>query len=196
MALNTDGIDFRVATSQDAPGIYRLVQSAFRGQISEKCWTTAAELLSGDRIDVPGIIAKIKDPSSAMLVVTDSNTTGADLVACCEVSRSTAQLAYFGLLSVSPDRQAGGIGKQVLAYAEDYCRQIWGTRRIELTVVWTRTELIQWYIRRGYRKTGEVPFPFEELGMTKETAPRENLYLDVMAKDLVVASGVAEEETP
>ncbi|KAK4233959.1 acyl-CoA N-acyltransferase [Achaetomium macrosporum] len=196
MTINTNNIHFRVATPEDAPRIYRLVQSAYRGEESKQCWTTARDLLSGDRIDIAGIIAKINDPDSVILLATDIDTLGADLVGCCEVTRGTSQLAYFGLLAVSPCRQGGGIGKQVLAYAEDYSRRIWGVRRLELTVVWIRTELIQWYMRRGYRKIGETPFPHEELENIKGAALRQNLYLDVMAKDLGGSSSVAGEETP
>ncbi|KAL2127100.1 hypothetical protein VTI74DRAFT_11328 [Chaetomium olivicolor] len=194
MTINAKtNIHFRVAAPEDAPRIYRLVQSAYRGEESKQGWTTETDMLSGDRIDVAGIIAKINDPDSVILLATDSDTFDGELVGCCEVTRRSAQLAYFGLFAVSPRRQGGGIGKQVLAYAEDYSRQIWGMRRLELTVIWARTELVQWYIRRGYRKTGETRFPYRELEKIKGVALREDLYLDVMGKDLGVASGLVGE---
>ncbi|KAL2130178.1 hypothetical protein VTI74DRAFT_6810 [Chaetomium olivicolor] len=159
-------------------------------------FSSDATVRASDRIDVAGIIAKIDEPDSVILLAIDNDTLGVDLVGCCELTRGTAQLAYFGLLAVSPFRQGGGIGKQVLAYAEDYSRRIWGVRRLELTVVSIRTELIQWYIRRGYRKMGETPFTHEELEKIKEAALRHNLYLEVIAKDLRETSVVVGEETP
>jgi GNAT superfamily N-acetyltransferase len=66
------------------------------------------------------------------------------------------------MLAVDDAYQRFGIGRKVLAYAEEYVRREWGVRRGGLNALSTREELILWYVRCGYQKTGEVtPFPVE-----------------------------------
>jgi ribosomal protein S18 acetylase RimI-like enzyme len=59
------------------------------------------------------------------------------------------------MLTVSPTLQANGLGRQLLQAAEEYARSI-NYHTITMTVITTRTELLEWYERRGYSKTGEV----------------------------------------
>jgi ribosomal protein S18 acetylase RimI-like enzyme len=69
-------------------------------------------------------------------------------------------LVYLGLLCVDPARQAAGIGKTILAAAEKVSRDLLDADRIEMTVIDSRTELISYYERRGFIRTGERrPFP-------------------------------------
>ena len=66
------------------------------------------------------------------------------------------------MLTVDPARQASGLGRMMLAAAEDHVRADLGASRIEMTVIGLRQELIAWYERRGYVLTGERrPFPVE-----------------------------------
>ncbi|KAK3303751.1 uncharacterized protein B0T15DRAFT_513890 [Chaetomium strumarium] len=177
-------LHFRVATPTDAARLYPLVQSAYRGNESRLGWTNEADLLAGDRISVEGILAKITHPEGAVLLATattahtsSSAANGAAaeegeeeevLIACCEVLRRTPETAYFGMFAVSPRRQGGGVGKQVLAHAEEHCKR-----------------LIAWYLRRGYRRTGEeVAFPYADLARTGGVALREDLHMVILAKDL------------
>ncbi|KAK4236573.1 acyl-CoA N-acyltransferase [Achaetomium macrosporum] len=176
-------LHFRVATPADTALLHTLVQSAFRGDESRLGWTTEANLLAGDRISPAGLLAKITHPEGAVLLASTSTTITS--TACCEVVRRTAETAYFGMFAVSPRRQGGGIGKAVLAYAEEYCRRVLGVERMELSVIWSRGELIAWYMRRGYRRTGEeVPFPHGELARAGGVALKEDLHMVIMAKDL------------
>jgi GNAT superfamily N-acetyltransferase len=189
--MATPTLHFRVATPDDAPQLQPLVKSAYRGEESKKGWTTEASLLTGERIDAAGIVDKITAPDAAILMATDE--AGA-LVACCEVAKCSDEVAYFGLFAVDPSRQANGVGRKVLAHAEGYCRQVLGVRKLEMQVIWTREELIAWYIRRGYRRTGEKrPFPYGELGI--DVALRDDLYFDILEKDLV-SNGVVPNGTP
>ncbi|RYP00828.1 hypothetical protein DL766_003256 [Monosporascus sp. MC13-8B] len=179
-------LKFHVATPEDAVRLQPLVRSAYRGEESRKGWTTEADLLTGERIDVAGLMAKIKAPNSVILIATVDEDEYGVPVSCCELCRRSDDLAYFGLFAVDPRRQAGGIGRRVLAYAEDYCRREWGARRLEMQVIWTRRELIEWYVRRGYRVTGETrPFPYGELG--NDVALRDDLYFQVLENGLDTA---------
>ena len=182
MAQNT--LQFRVATPDDAAPLQAFVKSAYRGDTSRQGWTTEADLVADDRINVDGIIAKINTPDSAILIATDGDGENAGvLVACCEVLKRSSDLAYFGMFAVDPLRQGRGLGRQVLAHAEEYCRRTWGVRKVEMSVIWTREELILWYMRRGYQRTGESrPFPYGEL--VNGVALRDDLYFDILEKEL------------
>ncbi len=66
--------------------------------------------------------------------------------------------AYFGLLSVDPARQGGGIGRALVAAAEDYARTH-ACRYMDIRVVNLRTELLPLYQKLGYAQTGTEPWP-------------------------------------
>lgn len=83
-----------------------------------------------------------------------------ELLACCQLEHR-GETAYFGMFSVRPNRQGGGLGRAVLARAEAVARERWGVTGLEMTVIVQREDLIAWYERRGYRRTGEFsPFPY------------------------------------
>ncbi|KAK5653186.1 hypothetical protein OQA88_9084 [Cercophora sp. LCS_1] len=178
-------LTFRLATPTDASQLQPLVQSAYRGDSSRAGWTTEADLLGGERIDVDGIISKIARPNAAVIIATDPDGI---LTACCEVERKGTERAYFGMFAVDPKRQAGGFGRQVLQYAEEWCAREWGTKKMEMSVIWTRAELIAWYERRGYKKTGETrAFPWEELGeqgWALRGKEELDLYFEVLEKEI------------
>jgi ribosomal protein S18 acetylase RimI-like enzyme len=171
-------LTYRVATSDDAPAVALLVRSAYRGDESRAGWTTEADLLEDDRIDADGVAAKIDDLHTEVLLA--DNAGG--MIACCEVVDRGDGLFYFGMFAVSPRAQAGGIGRQVLAEAE--ARAVTrGARAMEMTVIGQRTELIDWYLRRGYRRTDERrPFPYDLI--TPEQARRDDLYFTVLTRTL------------
>jgi GNAT superfamily N-acetyltransferase len=170
----------RKATADDLPAVLALVRSAYRGESSRAGWTTEADLVDDQRIDEEGLLAKINEPFGAVLVSYD---TAGDLMACCEVLKQSDTLGYFGLFAVNPLRQAGGIGRIILGEAEAYVKQTWGLSEMEMSVIWTREELIQYYIRRGYTKTEKTkPFPYAELVGGK--ALRDDLYFSVLVKAL------------
>lgn len=173
-------LSFRVATPADAAVIAKFVKASYRGESSRAGWTTEADLVADDRIDADGVVGKIKTAGCSILLAHDAE---GKLAACCEVAKRDDTLAYFGLFAVDPLRQAGGIGRQVLAEAERYCRDEFAVARLEMWVIWTRDELIAWYLRRGYIMSDQtVPFPYAHLINGK--ALRDDLYFKVLFKDL------------
>ncbi|EFQ25111.1 acetyltransferase [Colletotrichum graminicola] len=177
-------LSFRPATPADVPVLLPLIRSAYRGDSSRRGWTTEADLVADKRIDEAGLLAKITEPESVVLLVTDA-AASSPLLACCEVARSGTDpaVAYFGLFAVDPARQAGGVGRAVLAHAEAFARARLGARRMEMCVIWTRAELIAWYVRRGYARTGERRgFPYAEL--VDGPALRDDLWFEVLEKEL------------
>ncbi|GGH02835.1 GNAT family N-acetyltransferase [Mucilaginibacter phyllosphaerae] len=139
------------ATVTDVPELVALVNSGYRGEISKKGWTTEANMIDGQRIDSEGIIEQMSDPNAVIL----KNTNEEGCITGCVYLQKQSDKLYLGMLTVSPLLQANGLGRQLLTAAEDYARSN-GLNTIVMTVITTRTELLAWYQRRGYTKTGQV----------------------------------------
>lgn len=172
-------LTFRRATETDVPAIVTLVESAYRGDLSRAGWTTEADLLDGQRTDVAAVTAILRAAGSTMLLA----EAAGQLVACCHLEQRGAAEAYFGMFFVQPGGQGQGVGRQVLAEAERIARDEWAATTMAMTVLAQRAELIAWYERRGYRRTGERrPFPYgdERYGIPR----RPDLVFDVLAKPL------------
>jgi ribosomal protein S18 acetylase RimI-like enzyme len=87
------------------------------------------------------------------------------------------------MFSVRPNLQGGGIGKALLAEAERVAREEWRVPTMRMTVIDIRDELIAFYERRGYRRTGiKKTFPYgdERFGRPK----RDDLRFEVLEKAL------------
>ncbi|MCJ1676884.1 GNAT family N-acetyltransferase [Streptomyces sp. APSN-46.1] len=153
---NTTALSFRSAVDADVPELVTLVESAYRGDASRAGWTTEADYLDGQRTDADGVRAVIGNPDGVLLVVERAG----ELVACCQLEHR-GDHAYFGMFAVRPGLQGGGLGKEILAEAERRVRATWNAKEMRMTVVNVREELIAYYVRRGYRRTGELsPFPY------------------------------------
>lgn len=171
-------VTFRLATTADVAVIVPLVESAYRGDVSRKGWTTEADLLDGQRTDPVGVAELITKPGSCMLL---AERDGA-LLACANLEKR-GDAGYFGMFSVRPDLQGAGIGRATLAEAERFARDDWHCREMQMTVISVRDELIAWYERRGYKRTGiHSPFPYGDarFGLPK----RDDLRFELLVKPL------------
>ena len=174
----TDPLAFRVATPADVDAIVALVESAYRGDASRQGWTTEADFLDGQRTDPAGVAALLGKEESRVLL---AEREGA-LLACCHVEKQD-DVGYFGMFSVAPRLQGGGVGGALLAEAERIARTSWFCQRMEMTVIDIRDELIAWYERRGYARTGvKKPFPYGDarFGLPK----RDDLRFEILSKPL------------
>ncbi|KKY35154.1 putative gnat family [Diaporthe ampelina] len=179
-------LQFRIAAPEDAAQIQNLIQSAFRAADTRAKWTGSAELASQFHISVDEVLASISKPDRAVLVATDPAT--GNPVASVEAFRRDPGLARLSMLAVDSAYQRGGLGRRVLARAEDHCRRAWGSRRLGLNALSTREELIAWYVRCGFRRTGETSaFPRERFAGLE--LPEDLCFVE-LEKDLGV---VAEE---
>lgn len=84
-------------------------------------------------------------------VVNQSQT----LVSCIYVAKEKED-AYIGFFSVHPSLQGNGFGKHVLQQAETFALQNMEIQRFVMFVVSQRPELIAFYERRGYSRTGRI----------------------------------------
>jgi len=175
---NEGGFTFRAAHTDDIAAVVALVQSAYRGDASRVGWTTEADLLDGQRTDPGGVAAVIDAPDSLLLLAERAG----EPVACAHVEKQ-GDAGYFGMFSVRPALQGSGIGRAVLAEAERIAREEWHCREMQMTVISVRDELIAWYERRGYHRTGVyTPFPYgdERFGIPR----RDDLRFELLSKTL------------
>jgi ribosomal protein S18 acetylase RimI-like enzyme len=146
------------ASLADIPVICRLVNAAYRGDTSRKGWTTEADLLEGMRVDEDMLTQYLQQENSVILTCKDE----ADKMIGCVYLKKEKELLYLGMLTVDPELQAKGIGKMLLKASEQRARKE-GCSAIVITVISERHELVSWYERKGFVKTGEtVPFPVGE----------------------------------
>jgi ribosomal protein S18 acetylase RimI-like enzyme len=156
-ANTTPRIRFRLAEDNDAADIEKLVNSGYRGDASRQGWTTEADLLGGTRIELSEVQALINHPQSVILLGVQDQE-----VVACVLLQNEKNGSYLGMFVVRPTLQSQGIGRQLMQAAEQYAQSHWHSERIWMTVITRRTELIAYYVRRGYTQTGVFkPFPAE-----------------------------------
>ena len=170
------------ATPADVPRLVRHVNHAYRGEAARQGWTTESHLLDGQRIDEPALADMLAAPSAAILLCLGAEA--GELLGCFHVQVQGERL-HLSMLAVLPTSQTQGVGKFLLAAAEDHGRRH-GCTVSKMTVISVREELIAYYERRGYRRTGATkPFPTDP----RYGIARQELILLVLDKPLVPAAG-------
>ena len=148
-----------IAEEKDISSLVRLMDSAYRGQDSKQGWTSEADLFIGNKRTDETMVAKlITKPGSVFLKYTNEKGV---IEGCVYLHKKESRL-YLGMFSVSPSSQGKGIGKKLLAAADEHAREQ-SCSSIYMTVITVREDLIGWYEKNGYRRTGKVlPFPVDE----------------------------------
>jgi len=135
----------RTAHPRDAESITRLVNAAFRPE---------RFFIDADRTSTEKVLGLLQ--KGKFLLAEEGGT----LVGCVYVELR-GKRGYFGLLAVDPARQRSGLGKQLVAAAEEDCRSA-GCRVMDLTIVNLRKELPGLYGHLGYVEIGTLPFPSDQ----------------------------------
>jgi ribosomal protein S18 acetylase RimI-like enzyme len=172
-------LTYRDAAEADVPALVALIESAYRGESSRAGWTSEADILGGQRTDPQGVREVITAPGSRLMIIERDG----EPVACCQLEHR-GEAAYFGMFAVRPDLQGAGLGRRIIAEAERSVRETWGVAEMHMTVISVREDLIAWYERRGYRRTGRMtPFPYgdERFGIPR----RDDLAFELLVKALV-----------
>jgi N-acetylglutamate synthase-like GNAT family acetyltransferase len=153
---------FRYATKDDAVAVTALIERAYRGPDAAAGWTTESHLLTGPRTTEMEIGALIGDHDSRFVLAERFDLTERrDRIMACALIQKDAEEAYFGMFAVDPGEQATGVGRTVLEKCEKAARDLWAAKAMTMVVISLRDELIAWYERRGYERTGKTePFPF------------------------------------
>mmetsp|Transcript_29241 Transcript_29241/g.41849 ORF Transcript_29241/g.41849 Transcript_29241/m.41849 type:complete len:206 (-) Transcript_29241:320-937(-) len=197
--LASGRLQIGIAHLDDAPDLSSLVNQAYRGDSSRKGWTTEADLLDGQRVDVEMIQRLLaNDEESTILVlryINNSLEVSNDMdsfiqklpspILACVHAEAAPDGMYLGMLSIHPELQQLGLGRLLIQAVEDQAREK-GLTKVNMTVIEHRSELISYYARRGYQLTNQTfPFPAYEdsrFGIPK----RPDLRLVQMIKDLSV----------
>ncbi len=163
------------AVRADVPQIVALVNSAYRGESAKQGWTSESHLLEGIRVDEPEMDGYFDRLEVTLLKYVNEND---HIDAFVYLEQVAHERLYLGMLTVNPTSQAAGIGRQLLAAADEVARDK-GCKAVKISVITTRTELIAWYERRGFKATGET-YPL----ITEKSVARQPVTLMVMERAL------------
>lgn len=141
-------LTLEAAYKDQAKDICDLVNLSYRGN---EGWTKETDIVEGDRVACADVESLISNPDSHLLIT----RKGKDLVACVCVEKKESD-ATIGLFAVHPKLQGKGIGKHILAQVEAYAAKHLRARKFLMVVVSQRQELIRYYERRGYLRTGRI----------------------------------------
>ncbi|GAA4496155.1 GNAT family N-acetyltransferase [Hymenobacter ginsengisoli] len=176
--METPAPTFSPATAADAPALADLINRAYRSEASQAGWTTEGHLLDGPRVDEETLRTMLAAPAAVLLKAELSGQ-----LAGCVYLENQGKYLYLSMLAVAPEAQAHGLGRQLLGAAEAHARQL-GCASIQMSVLELRPELLAWYERQGYRRTGaSEPFP----ATTRFGRPRQPLTL--LALEKAIANG-------
>jgi ribosomal protein S18 acetylase RimI-like enzyme len=150
-------LTFRPAIMADVERIVALVNSAYRGESSRAGWSTEADLLAGQRTDAEEVGNLISSADSLILL----GMNGEEIIGSVHLQHGK-HVAYLGMLVIQPVMQGHGLGKKLMQAAEATAIKMWGVEKMLMYVVTLRHELIAFYQRRGYHRTGKIKeFPQE-----------------------------------
>ena len=138
-------------------------------------WTHEKGLVVGPRV-TPEDVARIlgeqvaarpdcSPPPSIVLLAELPGTTDGSFVGCIEVTTTDAAASvaaphhpprdgYLGMLAVAPQFGSRGIGRALVAEGERVSREVYGAAAVVLFVLSVRADILLWYERRGYARTG------------------------------------------
>jgi GNAT superfamily N-acetyltransferase len=152
-------LNFHKAELVDAEAIATLVNSAYRGETSRKGWTTEADILDGLRTTTSEVGKIIKSKNAFILIGVLRDEVVATI--CCEWQElAFKDTVHFGMIAVKPSLQNKGYGKALIQAAEAICLREWRVVGFHMAVISIRHELIAFYERLGYKRTGEfAEFP-------------------------------------
>lgn len=192
-------LTYRLATVADCESLIQLVNDAYCNDSLHEGWTSIKNFYAGKRTDQDVMMSKLTDDDTAILLFFElsSNT----LIGCIALENKAnmknisigdnvepetdtqVKKAELGMLCVRPDLQNRGYGKFIISIAENFAVHHWHINTIEMSVLIYRTELINFYIRRGYIDTYRR-HPPPESALRLGAPKRDDLEYCVLSKTL------------
>jgi GNAT superfamily N-acetyltransferase len=126
-------------------------------QVINAAFVVERVAFDGDRVDLAGV-RSLMDKGKFLLAETGDDQPAA---VGCVYLELRGKRCYLGLLCVEPSLQGTGLGRRIMAAAEQYARAA-GCVAIDLRIISPRADRLRpFYQRLGYRHAGEAPFPAE-----------------------------------
>lgn len=147
-------LHFFKAELVDAEPVAKLINTAYRGETSRKGWTTEADMLDGLRTTTADI-AKIIHRDDAFILTGVMNDEVVAAICCERQIIAAKHTVHFGMIAVKPTLQNKGHGKDLIYAAETMTKREWRVAGFHMTVISLRQEVIEFYERLGYERTGE-----------------------------------------
>jgi ribosomal protein S18 acetylase RimI-like enzyme len=177
---------FRYIQPDDFIQLSTLINRAYRPESgSEEGWTHESHWISQNRINVEQLEQHAhKDSQHIIIAELDDRIAGCVMFSLNQSQSQSQSYVEIGLLTVDPSVQNQQLGRKLLAQAEFLAMTRYQPDYFEMSVVNTRTELIEFYERRGYKLTDEIkPYPIEQgVGTPKMPLDMLPLHLVKMKK--------------
>ncbi len=135
-------MQIRIAVEADVPRMIPVINAAF----------SVVTFLSGSRTD-ESRMAELMRKGNFLIATQD----GSGAIVAAVYAEKQSNCGYLGMLAVEPSWQGTGLGRKMMAAAEEHCRG-WGCKYTELSVLSPRTELLPFYRKLGYAETRTEEF--------------------------------------
>lgn len=137
----------REATVEDVPEVLAVINRAY---------VVEAPFIKGDRATAADIRDTIAAANSAYLLALDSPDAGSRIIGALKIDLKGGR-AHIGPVAVEPSRQGMGVGKALIAAAEERARER-GIAHLDLCVMSFRPTLPGFYESLGFEMTGTAPY--------------------------------------
>jgi GNAT superfamily N-acetyltransferase len=138
------GFRERFGEPADTDALVALINLAFRPE---------RIAIEGDRINAEKLQPFLTN--GKFLVLEDGEG-----LAGCVYAEVRGSRGYIGLLSLRPTLRGRGLGRRLMALAEEYLANA-SCEAVDLRTISARTDLVPMYKHLGYQETGTTPMPPE-----------------------------------
>lgn len=176
--FNAPAFSVRIAGLGDVPQLEEVVQLAYRGGKASVPWKNEHTQVVGPRVTLKALQELLESEGSTVLLAETSHEQRRRIAGCVLIELDGDD-CIIGMLAVHPQQQNVGLGKMLVQAAEQHAFVNLGCKCAKMWVLSGRDELLAWYQRLGYEKTGES-FPF--LGAAVGVVP-----VDPEARFVVIA---------
>ncbi len=175
-------LKFSKLTKDDIKAVVELINKAYR-ENNPNSWTSEAHLLSGIRVNEDNINDILEEKNSKIYIAKFEDKIAGTIQAKLE-----DEDIHIGLFAVHPDFQSFGVGKKLLEFTEQSSMKLYNADKFKMQVISIRTDLIEFYKRRGYEVTNTfLEFPKSELWNFRTN---EELRFVVLEKNIKIKSKI------